>query len=532
MPGGKLLTMTDRQKKIADKYWRLQHLYKIKDKNKRIINMKFNRVQQIIANDILHQHPIRHFTLKYRQAGVSTFWLLYYLDDTIFHRNVTTGILAHKWESLTYLWDIIKLAFKYLPDRIKPRLGTESAKALEFKDINSKIFISLSVRSAGLHNLHISEWCFCRDEEIEATLGATSPLTNISGESTGNGVGNHGYFTYQDGKTGDNEYKVRFFPWFFQDEYRLPLKGMDPEYIMRNLNQEEKELQKLLREEYSMELEPSQVLFRRQKKRTLKSTFPQEYPETDEDAFITSGSHFFNNKKLLALLNEAREWHREEKYFKKTDDYICFEPPNKEDFFVAGADTSEGVDDYSVLKIINVTKRREAFVYRARCGIKEFYQVCNEWGRKYNNALLAVEDNNTGHAVLLGLVEDCKYPNLYKERKATRLKKDKIKFKLGWHTDKISRTLLLNDLKYAIEEDDNIDVDHFLPEFTIFDLNLLKEGLTFIKNNTKFEAEAGKYDDDIFATGIAFQLYKEYKYVDSRKTYKGVLIGATREAKI
>lgn len=514
--------MTSRE--FRSKLERIQTLYKIKDKRKRVVNCKFNPTQWQIVEDIQNQDPIRHFTLKSRQTGVSTFWLLWWLDETIFESNVTTGILAHKWESLNLLWDIIEFAYENFPYRLP--LKQESAKALEFRDNSSKIFISLSIRGVGLHNLHISEWCLCRDEEIKATLGACSPYTNISGESTGQGVGNDGYLVYQDAKTNDNEYKPRFIAWFLAPEYALPLKGIDPQHIMRNLNSEETRLQKIMKDDYNMTLTPEQVLFRKQKRNALKDLFPQEYPETDEDAFITSGDHYFNLKKWLALLEEAREWLKGEDYHEKTNDYTCFHPPNRRDSFVAGADTSEGVEDYNVLKIINVTQRKEAFVYRAKSGIPTFYKVCDKWCRAYNNALLAVEDNNTGHAVLLGLEEDCKYRNLYKEKRGTRIG-GKIQFKLGWHTDKISRTQMLIDLKYAVEEDDAIDVVNFHPEFMIFDENLLKEALTFIKQDGKYEAEAGKNDDDIFATGIAFQLYLLTTKMTDLK--KGVLIGRERE---
>lgn len=457
--------------------------------------------------------------------------MLWWLDETIFTPNVTTGILAPKWELLHHLWGIIELAYKTFPEKLDIR--QESARAIEFAHNNSKIFISLSIRSTALHNLHISEWCFCKDEEVRATLGACSPLTNISGESTGNGVGNDGYITYQDAKTKDNEYKQRFIAWFLQEDYRLPLNEIEPHSIMNNLESDERKLQELMQKEYNLNLEPEQVLFRRQKKRQLKDLFAQEYPETDEDAFITSGTHFFNINKWLTLYKEAREWHKKELWYEKTDNYIAFEQPNRRDIFCAGADTSEGVEDYSVLKIINVTKQREAFVYRAKCGVKTFYHECDKWCRAYNNALLAVEDNNTGHAVLLGLEEDCKYNNLYKETNVTRMaiQKGQIKVKLGWHTDTLSRTLLLTDLKYAIEDDDNIDDTNFLPEFMVFDLDLLREGLTFIKNNNKYEAEVGKNDDDIFATGIAFQMYKKIRHHAIPKEYNdgGIHIIAERE---
>lgn len=418
-----------------------------------------------------------------------------------------------------------------MPERLKPVLGEDSQKALQFKYIESKIFISLNVRSVALHNLHISEWCFCKDTEIQATMGAVSPETNVSGETTGNGVGNDGYITYQDAKLGISEYKTRFVYWPFQEDYRLPLNELDPKKIMQNLKPEEKKLQKLMKKEYNMVLEPEQVLYRRQAKRKLKTLFPQEMPEVEEDCFMTAGLHFFDLKKLMALLREAKEWDNEEKYYHKDDDYICFEAPNRKDVFVAGADTSEGIEDFNVLKIINVTKKREAFVFRARCGFKRFYKECYKWCSRYNFAYLGVEDNNTGHAVLMGLEENLRYPRLYKETNKTRIIQGKIKEKLGWHTDKNSRVDLCRDLKYAIEEDDDIDVEHFAPVFTIYDIELLKEGLTFIKKGDKYKAEEGKKDDTIFATGIAFQLYK----IHSRRVFQnqrnmGVIVATKMES--
>ena len=522
--------MINIENNLANKRWRMENLYKIKDKNKRLVKCKFNKIQNLIYEDIKDQTPIRHFSLKSRQTGLSTFWLIWHLDECIFHNNTSSAILAHKWESLHYLWEIIRLAFYSMPNQIKPILGEETARSFYFKKIESRIFISLSIRGASLHNLHVSEWAFCQDSEIQATLGACSPYTNISGETTGNGIANDAYLTYQDSKTKDNEYISHFIAWFLADEYRLPLQGISPKYIMRNLNKEEKKLQDIMQKDYNLELKPEQVLFRRQKKKALKSLFLQEFPEQDVDAFITSGSYFFDIKKWMALLEEVKEWLRGESYYKKDNEYICFEKPIKGDIYVAGADTSEGVTDSSVLKIINVTKRREAFVFRSRCGVKRFYKECDNWGRFYNNALLAVEDNNTGHAVLLGLEDITRYPNLYKEKKITRVGKgsSKIKVKLGWHTDKTSRVVMLNDLKYGIEEDEDIDVDNFSPEFTVFDEMVIKEVLTFIKKNDKYEAEEGKHDDDIFATAIAFQMYLKMRHRVNLKS--GLLVGKERES--
>ena len=507
--------------------YRMQNLYKIKNKKHEVTNLRFNNAQQRIINSIQDQQPIRNIVIKSRQEGVSTFWLLWWLDDTLFHKNITTGILSHKWESLNHLWGIITFAYKNLPDNLKAPLGEDSKRALYFKEIESKIFISLSIQSVGVHNLHISEWCWCNDEEVKITLGSISPYTNVSGESTGNGVSNDGYATYQDAKLEENEYTHQFLPWFIQEEYRLPLQDTPEANILNDLKPEERRLKQVMKDDYALNLEGGQVLWRRQAIKRLKDLFPQEYPETDEDAFITSGMHYFNVKKVMTLLNEVRLYRKKIGFYEEDDRYTCFEQPQQRDVYVAAADTAEGGADYCVLKIINVTQRREAFVYRARCGVKAFYKACDHWCRIYNNALFAVENNFPGNAVILGLEEDCHYNNLYKEIANTRViskMSDKPKIKTGWQTNVATRKLMIAELKYFIEDDNDVDVDNFAPEYEIYDEILLREMLTFINKDGKYEAEEGKNDDDVIASAIATQMYKTARPKTVRRE---VLTGST-----
>lgn len=523
-------------KQLANKHYRMQHLYKIKNKKHNLVTFKYNNAQQTIVQALQGQKPIRNITIKARQEGVSTFWLIYWLDETLFTENVTTGILSHKWESLNHLWSIVTLAFRYIPPDLKPPLGEESKRALYFKEIESKIFISLSIQSTGLHNLHISEWCWCKDQEVKITLGAVSPYTNISGESTGNGVANDGYNTYQDAKTGDNEYKYQFLPWYIQKEYSLPLNEIPGPQIMAALRPDEKKLKAIMLKDRGLDLKAGQVLWRRQAQKRLKDLFPQEFPETDEDAFITSGMHYFNMKKIMVLLNEARAYNKDNPAYEVDDRYIMFEQPDKRYTYAAGADTSEGVNDYCVLKIINVTLKREAFVFRARCGVKTFYKQCNLWCMKYNYCLLAVENNFPGNAVLLGLQEDCRYKNLYEKRESTRVLNkmgDKPKVKVGWQTSSASRNLMLTEFKCFIEDEDDIDEDNFAPEYTILDEGCLREALTFINNNGKYEAEPGKFDDTIIASAIATQMYKILRPYQARinaPAKGGINIGTSYES--
>ena len=518
----------------GNKFWRMQNLYFIRDKNRRLTPLKYNRVQRNIIADVLPSlragRPIRHFTLKARQQGVSTFWMLWWLDDTITHTNTITAALAHQVENIKTIMGIVRMAYENLPPRWRPPLQDDSKQKLSFPTLNSEFMSGLRIRSQGIHNLHISEWCLCEDEEVQATLAATSELTNISGESTGNGVGNDGYITYQQAKLGESEYKARFFPWFFQEEYRSALNGAPAP----TLTVKERKLEKLMATEYGAKLEPEQVIWRRRMEAKLKGLMPQEYPETDEDAFRTAGSKFFDYKKVHRLILLAKEHLKENPPVAEGDDWVQFEKPNKYDIYGAGADTAEGGGDYSVLKIINVSKRREAFVFRARCGVDTLYRAANEWGRRFNNALLGVERNNHGHAVLLGLNETCGYPNLYKEIMGGGQAAIGDKFpkeKLGWLTTGATRDAMLDTLKFAAEGDSLEDEEHFTPEIQVLDIQLLKEMLTFEQIDGKYQAVSGEYDDDVMGSAIAVQMYVKLKRLTIKEgNTNRIQVGGARES--
>lgn len=525
---------------VGNKIWRIQNLYKVRDKNRNLTKLKLNDVQMRIIDRVKDMTPIRSFDLKARQLGVSTLWLLWWLDDTIFKQNTISGVLADKRENLGYLFEIVRLAHSEMPSALRPRLGDNSKSVLSFPDINSKIFVSLSIKSTALHNLHISEICYCKDTEIQRTLGACGPKANITMESTGNGIGNYGYETYQDSKTGSSSFRCGFLPWFIHADYRLPLNGQEEDSILKRISTDEKRLLTLAQSDYGVSIDAGQILFRRWKQKDLKGLYRQEYPETDEDAFLTSGSKFFEYRKLNRLLLEIKEYFKENDPVEQTDDYVMWEKPNPKNVYVAGADTAEGSGDPSVLKIINVTQKCEVFRYRARVNYKTFYKICDKWGRFYNRCLLGVERNNHGHAVLLGLEEDCHYPNLYKEESQTRLKNNIAaksgkslsalpEHKTGWQTSQSSRPLMLDMLKGAIEGDETDDVDHFFPEILFYDDQLLTECLTFEEIKGKFQAVPGKTDDNIIGSAIAYQMYlRKAGYIGDMKKSNAEIISVKK----
>ncbi len=514
--------MVEIPSQLKDPIWRIQNLYLIRDKNRRLVKMRFNLAQRRIIAVVgeairLGLKPIRHFDIKARQVGLSTFWGLIYLDNTIFTPNTISCIVAQKDESLKHIWDIIRVAHETMPDELRPRLKEDSVKTLAFADANSKIMVSLKVQSTVLHNLHVSEYPLCDPLEIEQTIAACPPNANISLEGVPEGM-NHAYEKWV--QTEDTHTHL-FHPWFFSDEYRLP--AVKP--FLRT-DEENTFAAKTVKNFDGYEVVDDQLQWRREKKKDLKRLYYQEFAEDESTCFLTSGGKFFEQAKMKALMEEAKL----EPIIKKTADWTMWEDRQHRHIYVAGADIAAGRGgDYSALAIVCVTCRKTAFRYRARVSLTEFYGVCSEWGRHYSNALLAPEDNSFGLAVVERLIEDG-YPNLYRQPGGLRaIGGPKAQLKFGWHTDKNSRLDMLVYLKECLEGEPEEDEAHFQPEIKWLDTELLNETLYVVDEEGKIEAKAGKHDDLVFAWGIAMQMYRGAARTGSFKS-SSIILGDQLES--
>lgn len=519
---------------VGDKYWRLTNLYSINSKDKGKIKFLLNNVQTLIKSDLntFDNQTIRYFTLKARQMGVSTFWETYFLDEVLFHRDYTCGVLAHKWESLKYLMSMIKFIYSNMDERYKPKADLSETR-IYVPSINSRMFISLEIVSTTLNALHISEICKCKDESVKVTLAGTlaNKACHIVAESTAEGMRGIGYAMYQganeDKKLSRNGFKRKFFPWFIHEEYTISLEGLDAEKLLKEFKNRQHTIKMIeyAKRVWNIVLTNEQLYWYKQTAEIEKELMQQEHPYCDTEAFIASGGTFFAVEKIQALYNEAIEYEETTGYDEVGKDYIMFKRPVRRHVYALGCDPANGGSNYFVFKIFDCTTREEVFIFRARCGLDYGYRMVDEWGRKYNDALAGIEEQNHGHAVLLGLNEICRYPNIYKRKVQTRLKSNqKVTQKLGWETNKHSRDLMLDEIRFALEGKYEEDVEHFQPLLRFYDKTLLEECFTFIDNKGKIEADDGVdkdsihgqgYDDDIIATSITLQMYKiQRRYVN------------------
>ncbi len=295
--------MTERETlkaKLADRAWRLNNLYYIRDDDGNKIKFKLNAAQRKLLAEMHYLNII----LKARQLGFTTFIQIYILDACLFNSNVSAGVIADTLQNAKrFLTDIVGFAYENLPEWLKAdrALTTDSVMELVFSN-GSSIRAGTSLRSGTYQFLHISEFgkiCARSPEKArEIRTGALNTLHsgNIGWiESTAEGRGGDFYDLTEEAQKrvgsdrplSDLEFKFHFFPWWEHPEYRA-----DPKTVI--LTAEDKKYFAELVAKHGIVLRPEQHAWYVLKKKTQKEDMPKEFPSTPEEAFKASieGAYF------------------------------------------------------------------------------------------------------------------------------------------------------------------------------------------------------------------------------------------------
>ena len=270
--------------------------------------------------------PQRVIILKARQMGFSTLTEAILFKRTATKANVNSGIIAHKNDATTNLFNMSKLYLQELPEELKPDTKATNANEIVFdnKDgtgLRSKIKCMTAEgegvgRSDTFQNLHLSEvssWHNAK-EILDGLLQAVPYRadTLIIIESTAKGFD---YFKdlWDKACNGENDFEPLFCAWHELDEYRLPADNIV-------LTEEEIKLKELYN------LDDEQIAWRRWCIRNNcggdVNTFKQEYPACPEEAFLASGECVFDKEIIIEQIARNRplisDWKRGEFTYDKT----------------------------------------------------------------------------------------------------------------------------------------------------------------------------------------------------------------------
>jgi len=305
---------------------------RIQSKDSGLVPLRFLGSQSYLLDEIeegLNRGITTFVILKNRQAGISTFFLaldMFWAQEN----NGLLGIFAtHEEASREQFRNQINVFFNNLPSKYKISIKTNNKYMLVFDPPCSSIFQYMVAgtraatnkmgRSGGGNYLHSTETAFYGSyDDIKAlnqTLSEKYAHRAYFFESTANGF-NHFHEMWETSLSSPAQ-KAIFVGWWrderneFGPNHPLYLAYM-PEGTKTALTPHERKMVKAVREEYGFQITAGQLGWYRHHLETKcgndLNQMMQEMPATAEDAFRSTGSQFFTNEAITAMVKDARRY--------------------------------------------------------------------------------------------------------------------------------------------------------------------------------------------------------------------------------
>ncbi len=286
-----------------------------------LVPMKLNRVQQYIHDACEDQKRrigfVRKILVKGRQQTCSTYVAERFFHDAQMFPGINVFILSHEAKSTKALFAKVETFNDNLSkDFVGLAHGIVTENSTEMKFTNGSTYgvgtagAATTGRGLTIMRLHGSECAFWDNAE-QIRAGVLQTVADIAGteiilESTCNGM-NWWYEFCMSAVRKEGLYELEFIPWFWTDEYRLPVP---PDFERTTAEQKVSDV--VMNGPYNdgYELDDEQLYWRRVKIQALGSLrmFKQEYPCTLDEAFQASGQPYYDADLLEIAFNNKNTY--------------------------------------------------------------------------------------------------------------------------------------------------------------------------------------------------------------------------------
>jgi len=537
----------------------LQHFYyfckqlKIETKEQGLRKMdNLLGTQTYVMNEIAKglQDDIHFFViLKGRQLGITTISLALDLYWHFMHPGLQGTLTTDTEENRDMFRTTLAMYMDGLPKEFKIPILAHNRNQLSLKN-RSRIFYQVAgLRAKGslgrgkaityLHGTETSSW---GDEEglasLLASLAETNPDRLYTFESTARGF-NMFHDMYTTAKRARTQRAI-FCGWWRNELYSLDPEGQTYKvYWDGKLTGEEKEWVRDIKKLYGVEINSRQIAWWRWKMlEGIKddSLMYQEFPPTEDYAFVMTGTSFFSNarctdavKKLKKVPYQSYRYSfgvnfHDTEVLKSTERLATlkvWEEPVDTAYYVIGADPAYGSSDWAdrfciqVLRVYADGLEQVASFATSELNTYQFAWVIAHLAGAYKNSTLNLEINGPGQAVINEL------RNLKRQAAAmgTALGKDLmdvygnmqnyiwrrndtlggISNSIGWMTTAATKERMLTYMKDYFERG----------MLDIWDMDTIEEMKTTIRDGSSIEASGRNKDDRVIATALACAAYAE-----------------------
>lgn len=491
-----------------------------------------------------------HFfvVLKGRQLGITTISLALDLYWHFIHPGMQGTLTTDTEENREQFRSTLSMYMDGLPKQYKIPLMSHNRNQLVLQNRSRMFYQVAGTRAKGglgrgkgitfLHGTETSSW---GDEEglasLLASLAETNPLRYYMFESTARGF-NMFHDMWVTAKRARTQ-KAIFCGWWRNQLYTVDHKSdIYKTYWDGKLSPEEKEWTKDIRKMYNYEINSRQIAWWRWKLHEgLKDDglMYQEFPPTEDYAFVMTGTSFFSTARCTDSMKEAKRAafvayrfsmgaNFQDTSLIQSNERLAtlkiWEEPVANAYYVIGADPAYGSSDWADRFCIQVFRcyadgmDQVAEFATSELNTYQFAWIVCYLAGAYGNSLLNLEVNGPGQAVINEMRNLKRQANTLPPSEARHLqdvlgnmqhylwrRNDSfgISNSIGWVTTHSSKERMLNYLKDYFERS----------MLRVYSEECIDEMKGIVRDNGTIAAAGRSKDDRVIACALAAAAYAE-----------------------
>lgn len=470
---------------VKDPDLAVQKFFRIKNLSGEIVPFRYNRAQRLNAE----RGTKFDFVLKARKVGISSRRFARDLWICATQKGQHRIMLAQTGDQVEKLFSE---KIKPLIDNCLISLGAvQRSEYIFFKDTGSRYYIGTAGsrkfgRGDDISGFHFSEYAHWDNPEV-ATGVEQALVEHADGliETTANGH-NFAKLDWDKAKRGESQYRAIFLPWYVHDGYSLnetlgPLSDVEGRLVSE------------------LHLSNNQIAWRRNKIKSMRdpSLFPQEYPESDQEAFISSGRPVFDWISLARAENlvSPPKWRG---YLVRRHDRIeliddpqgplrVWKIPERGHVYAIGSDVAEGLEGgaYSTGEVLDIGDGEQVAEWHGHIApdlLADVLQILSDW---YNFSIIIPESWPGPGAITTVSLENIR----------ARLWHGADSERNGWETTAKSKPMMVSAFVSAIRD------RQFVPRSP----ELLEECHSFVYDaKGHMVPSAGNFSDRLMGMGIVW----------------------------
>jgi hypothetical protein len=487
--------------------------------------------------------------LKGRQLGITTISLALDLYWHYINAGLNGTLVTDTEENRDMFRGTLGSYMDGLPKEFKIPILAHNRNSLALKN-RSRIFYQVAGlrakgslgRGKGITFLHGTETSSWGDEEglasLLASLAETNPKRLYIFESTARGF-NMFHDMYVTAKRARTQ-KAIFCGWWRNEFYSAaPDTDVYKVYWDGKLTPEEKEWTRDIKKLYNFEINSRQMAWWRWKMlEGIKddSLMYQEFPPTEDYAFVMTGTSFFSNSRCTDAMKIAKKIDcdhyryamgvnfQDTEVLKSTERLSTlkvWEEPIDTAYYVIGADPAYGSSDWAdrfcvqVFRCYSDGMEQVAEFATSELNTYQFAWVISHLAGAYKNSTLNLEVNGPGQAVLneiknlrrqaasMGNAMGKSLMDVYGSMSNYIWRRNDtmggLSNSLGWLTTQATKERMMNYTKDLFERQ----------MLDVYSVDTIEEMKTIIRDGATIEASGRNKDDRVMAMALACAAYSE-----------------------